>query len=137
MSEILKHIYINDKRIPFDTSATEGELEDTFLSALMPHLRPARKGEFNEWLDGNIARSSENIVEENYLMNPDRLAVLEANVRGFVPLHGVNSLELLVPKHVAFRAQNVGHCVIYLMEDYTLMYGNQRTRSTIYGNPLI
>ena len=84
-------------------------------------IRASKRG-YEKWLAGYMSQGGKPTHSYDYDMPEDRwvIAIKDFQIE---PLHGSDSLQIIVKSGVIFKGGDLGHTNLYFMDDFKLMGG--------------
>ncbi len=82
----------------------------------------ASKRDYEKWLAGYLNQGGKPTHSYDYGMPEDSWLVATKDFQ-IEPLHGSNSLQIIVKSGVIFKGGELGHTNLYFMDDFKLMGG--------------
>lgn len=105
-------------RMRADHEREYSESKERFKKECLPKFRPADSKEYSRWLTGYMKNGGTPTHCYNYNTTNFRFYVALSDFE-IVPAYGAASYSIIVPKGIQATGEDMGHCQVYFMDDYT------------------
>lgn len=105
-----------------DIEAAHERLMQRFDKEVLPHIRRALPSEYNAWITGFIANSGQPTHCYDYPMSNQSFYIAISDFE-LLALAGSTSINVIVPKGIKVKSDDLGHCNLYFMDDFTCRGG--------------